>query len=602
MPSVVASQNEPQQPLSKKPPLVNLMKFTEAKEKITKLVNAMDEQEQYVKNCRHLRYTEIDIEAERKSGRIAPDELYVPQHIIDTNIRREQAKYISYVSSARRAAIFHDLDNQASDTALLENDFTNRFRYDGWQLPLYRCIDGMQQNGYGFVELVGDVTQPGHLKLQDVAYGDIGFSFDTRDIQSCELITRRYYFTKTQLLAMASSDTWKFSMEETLKVMEASPEGSVWDDKETSLYPIQKVMFRKGGIVMVAWSCVGKCNDWLKQPRPLYIGRQTLDPLTGKWVKAFETSYPYYVAVYNITENTILKQVKGRAYMDQDTQEGVSSLMSSFVTAHRRAAGLYFARDGDGDPNNDQVTQQNNYFKQGRLIDAKVKQFQLQAPDSSMLSAIQALATMNMQENSQIDYASQNRKDSRKTATEIQAALTESQLLGTIQLALFSTFMKQICTDFFAIVRSRVMAGLIGQNLEPQLQAQLNALYKGNYQVRPAGDTDVIEKQEKILRMQQTWPVVQATAAAPLFLAKLLTLMFPEDAPLYNQMIQQDQTKTTMLASVAHVLQGLIADPQQLSPQAQTHIPEIQGLLQQIGQVLNPQQQGGGKQAQPPQQ
>jgi len=57
---------------------------------------------------RKLRYAEVDIEVERKAGRIAPDEMFVPQHIIDTNIRREQSSYIQYVTEAPRAVILKD--------------------------------------------------------------------------------------------------------------------------------------------------------------------------------------------------------------------------------------------------------------------------------------------------------------------------------------------------------------------------------------------------------------------------------------------------------------------------------------------------------------
>lgn len=572
------------QPTGKTDKVPNNLIFEEAKDKITKLVAVMDEQEQCVLNNRNLRYTNLDIEAERKAGRIAPDELYVPQHVIDTNIRREQARYVSYLTGARRAMVLRDADDPSVDTAMLETDITNKFRYDGWQIPMFRWIDGMQQNGYGILELTMDATKPGHLKYQEVAYGDFGYSLDTRDIQSCEMVVRRYYFTKTQLLAMTRSDTWKFDLVQTKKVFYIQDTG-VNDYKEQSLYKIEKVMFRKSGVVYVGWSCQLKCDDWLREPKPLYLGRQTMDPTTGVYVKAFETAYPYYCANYNISENTVLKQGKGRAYLDQDTQEGISSLMSSFVTAHRRAAGLYFSKDSENDPNADVLEQVNVFFKQGALINGKVKQFQLQAPDSTMLQAIQGLAGMNMQETSSINFTAMNRQDSRKTASEIQAAQTEAQLLSTIQLALFSVTMKDVCTTFFEIVRSRVMAGLI------RIQSpQVAQLYLGNYIVKPSGDTDVIEKQEKIVKMQQTWPIVAQTPVAPMFLQKLLTLLFPDDAPLYIQGLQTDGQLKGALMACMNIIQALVEEPQQLlTPQAQQHLPELKQILMQVTGILNPQ-------------
>src|SRR5712664_128297 len=203
MPSDTKTKNEPQRLNTGYDKVPDWTKFDDAKERITKLVAVMDEQEQVLMNTRHLRYTQIDIEAERKSGRLAPDELYVPQHIIDSNIRREQARYVAYVSSSRRAVVFENIEDPSQDSSIIEKDFTERIRYDGWQVPMFRMIDGMQQNGFGIMELVMDVTMPGHLKFQDVAYGDFGYSLDSKDEQSCEMITRRHYFTKTQLIAMS---------------------------------------------------------------------------------------------------------------------------------------------------------------------------------------------------------------------------------------------------------------------------------------------------------------------------------------------------------------------------------------------------------------
>ena len=110
---------------------------------------------------RKLRYAEVDIEVERKAGRIAPDEMYVPQHIIDTNIRREQSSYIQYITQSPRAVILKDRNDPSLDLSLLETDLTEKLRFDGWQLSSYANIDGFQANGYGVMETVQDLGNPG---------------------------------------------------------------------------------------------------------------------------------------------------------------------------------------------------------------------------------------------------------------------------------------------------------------------------------------------------------------------------------------------------------------------------------------------------------
>src|SRR6202000_3242953 len=67
-------------------------------DKLKDVINVTDELQARCMVSRKLRYAEVDIEGEKKASRLAPDELYIPRHIIDTNIRREQPAYIQYVT------------------------------------------------------------------------------------------------------------------------------------------------------------------------------------------------------------------------------------------------------------------------------------------------------------------------------------------------------------------------------------------------------------------------------------------------------------------------------------------------------------------------
>jgi hypothetical protein len=135
----------------------------------------------------------------------------------------------------------------------------------------------------------------------------------------------------------------------------------------------------------------------------------------------YETEYPYILYPYLISENDTISQLKGRIFLDQDLQEAVTSLLSSTVTKARRSAGLYFSKDVS-DPNDDLLMQKNIFFRSGCLINSKVTEFELKAPDPAMFSAIQMLVTANQNETSQVNFAVNNRKDSRKTAKEIEVS------------------------------------------------------------------------------------------------------------------------------------------------------------------------------------
>jgi hypothetical protein len=528
---------------------VNTLEYKLKADKLQNLISVMDELQGQNAISRRLRYTEIDIEREKTDGKLSPDEVYVPQHIIDSNIRREQSSYVQFVTQSNRAIVMLDMDEPYLDCAIIERDASNRLRFEGWQTSMFANIDGFQQNGYGVMEVVLDETKDGSVAHEFVQLGDLGFVGDTRDVQQCEMVARNYYFSKTRLMSMAGDESWGFDEAQIKLVMDQAPNGdsstigSSINSKDKSLYRIHKVMFRYQGTVHVAWACYNICNDWLRAPRPLYIGRRELvkfgnqvqmmpDMVTPQSKEVYETEYPYYIFPYLITENDTISQLKGRAYLDQDTQIAVTSLISSACTAYRRASGLYFAKDSD-DPNADVLQQKNMFFKTGCLINQKVKQFQLTPPSADIFAAVQALVTANQSETSKVNFAAQNRKDSRKTATEIDAAQQEASVLSTVQVVLFSNALRSMYSKMFDVVASRVLAKLIAVN------ELLYKLYQRNYMIKPSGDTDVIERQRRLKLMMDAWPVMQQTPAASIFLSDLLTLSLPDYAPKYIQIFMK---------------------------------------------------------------
>lgn len=532
---------------------INSTDYQTLEDKLKELKEIFDDLSQKSIASRDLRYSEVDIEAERKAQTLQPDELYIPQHIIDTNIRREQSPYVQYITQSPRAIICDDSVDSTVDLSILEKDLTKKLRYDGWQLSQFANIDGFQANGYSIMEVIQDLNNPGEVGHEMVQLGDFAFLSDTRDLQLVEMTGRTYYYTKTRLIALCGDGTKEsdWSREQVDKVISKDPSTNDYtvrsnDGRDKSLYMVQKNMFRVNGIVQVAWSCPEVCDNWLRKPRPLFIGmrkpyqaslvEKAQAMMTGQPVKTseeqYETEYPYILFPYLISENDTISELKGRVFLDQDLQEAVSSLMSSTVTQARRSAGLYFSKDVS-DPNDDLLLQKNIFFKSGCLINSKVTQFQLTPPDPAMFSAINMLVTANQNETSQVNFAVNNRKDSRKTAEEIKTASQQATVLSTVQVVLFSIALTQLYRKMTNIIVSRVNAGLIKVSLI------LAPLYQRKFTVKPSGDTDVVEKQQLIQQMMTAWPVVQNTPCAQSFLSTLLEKMFPDYAARWIQMFEQ---------------------------------------------------------------
>lgn len=617
---------------------INSTRYSDLQLKIKELKDVIDDHQLKQSASRLLRYAEVDIEAERESGRFLPDELYIPMHVIDTNIKREQAPYVQYVSQSQRAVICSDLDDSGQDLALLEEDLTKKLRYDGWQLPLFSNIDNFQANGYGIMEVVYDPNQPGHVAHEMVQYGDFGFVTDTRDIQSVEMCGRAYYYTRTKLLALCGSGDRDddFIREQVMKVIDSSPSQSntsqdiTYDNQRSSLYRIYKMMFRVEGMIYVAWCCPDLCDSWLRIPRKLFIGRkqqiqapngmssiiqrqmvaqggnpmQPQQPQAAQSQDAFETQFPYVVFPYLISENDTIAQLKGRVFLDQDQQEAITSLLSSTCTQARRASGLYFSKDVT-DPNDEFLMEKNVFFKSSCIINSKITSFQLPPPNPSMFNAINTLYSLNQNETSQVNFAVNNRKDSRKTAKEVSTAEQQQQNLSTVQVVLFAISLKNMYTIMTDIIVSRVKAGVLKIN-----NPQVAVLYNRRFQVKPSGDTDVIERQQKINMMLQSWPVYQNTPMAQAFLTVLTELMFPDEAARYQaavtQSMQQQQSQgnqmiqqvLTMMKTMANGIHKLAKSPEYFSDSGRLHAfpivehfsDELDALEKQVNQN-NPQQQ-----------
>lgn len=597
---------------------INAVNYKDWQTKLTNLKSLMEDARALNTTERRLRYAEINIEDERAAGRIAPDELYIPQHIIDSNIRREQSSYVQYIVQSPRAIILEDVENPVLETSAIEKDATSRIRYDGWQIPMFSNIDGMQQSGYGVMEIIYDKNKAGSLRHEYIQKCDFGLVTDTKNIQEAELVGRNYYFSKTTLLTkgiqLEELGGFGFNPEQVSKITDGNPStvdaSTAGDSKDKSLFCIQKVMFRVNGVVVVAWTSKERCDDWVRAPRPLFIGRKKLavdpvsgqpvmDPLTGIPVSQDDTEseYPFYLFPYLISENDTISQLKGRVFLDQDTQQAVSSLLSSTCTAHRRASGLYFSKDVE-DPNSDVLTQKNVYFKTGALINGKVQQFQLNAPGAEMLGAIQALVTSNQSQTSQINFAAMNRQDSRKTATEVNAAQEESQSLSTVQVVLFSNSLRNLYDSMFRIIQSRVLAGLI------QVEPPLVELYKRTYHVKPSGDVDVIERQKTVQMMLQMWQIMAQTPAAVPFLADMLTKMFPDNAPKYLNIFAQaqqaqQQGQQQMMQAIGADIVALAQHPEMFTPEGQQKaLPAIQQAAALIGNGQNNNQPTQGQNGQ----
>jgi len=565
---------------------------------IRSLKSAWGEEIGRTEERRNLRKVKIDIEGERAKGNLEQDELYCSVRLIDSNITREHARHLQYLTKSARNVILVAQADSNVEVSLVESDFTLKGRYNGWETPFMQAIDGMETHGWDFIEIVFDKNKPGNFSNEHIGHDNLLYPTDTKDFQGSPFIVRTIDYTTKQLVTFAKKNGW--DKEQVAKLLNSTlkdrPQSSVGDscDKLYALHSVEKVFYRNedDSFIYVGWSAVNSCDEWLREPKRLFLGKVAINPeaigMEDKYVQLFETSYPIEPLLYSISEEKLLMSIQGRAELDEAKQDAVISLLTSYVTQARRASGLYFGTDNSNGTPLDEA-QTNIKLKQGAIFDARLAQFKIDSPSPEMVNAINIIIGQSQMERGDVNYAVQSNKSTRKTSAEVKMAGSEQELLGDIKTLLLSISLRNIFTRNFDIYQSRVKAGLL-TSIIPQVKLLLDSY---DFIIKPAGDIDIIERQQKIELMQRSWQVMQGTAAAGEFLKDLIKLLFPAEAQRYIQAIGVDEAKNNILQAVSSLIQEVMLDPAtgQIKPEFTTYAGELQQIQQAVASVVGTTQQ-----------
>lgn len=580
----------------------NMLDFTQARIHLQRLVSDWKSEIEETETRRKIRDVEIDVEQLRKEGKLDEDETLVPVRVVDVNIQREQPAYINYLKNSRRLAIFKSLSVPDQDTQLLEQEFTSGMTYTAWETAFYKCIDGAETHGWDAVEVTYDESKPLNVGIEPIGHDMLFFPLSAIDIQFSPRIIRKYEVTLSQLDKFVTKHGWKLEQVQKLKDARRNTQKAI----ETLV--VYKVFFKNEGQVFIGWfSLEHDCNDWLFSPVPLDMGiteeQDQIDPATSQPIKIRVpkpvTMYPVFLLPYRETEKPKLTDHKGRVFLDEYKQEAQTAVLSGFINGLTRASNLYASPEKEDGTGASLKELQNLKLKPGRIMNNPMRWFSVDYPDPMVLRALQYFDTANSQETNQVNFAAMNREDSRKTAKEIGAAQQEQALLNSVQLTLFSTFVRQVYSFAWLIVQSQALQnkikfllvridqpviGLSGQPvLNPQTnQPMVNSVFVNNtkvisqiYDIRAAGDVDVIQRQEKIMQMKQDWPVVSTTALRDRFLQDLMKLQYPDVGEQYAQILAQNSMMAQMqglIGRLGMVLEGALKD----NPEMLTKLPPEQ--------------------------
>jgi hypothetical protein len=583
-----------------------LVDFSRAKVFLKRIVNDWDSEVKQTDIRRSIRDIDVDNESLRKAGKLDEDESLIPDRVIDTNIQREIPPFINYLKNSRRLAIFTCISNpDITDSQRLELEFTRGMTYPNWETPFYKEIDGAATHGWDAMEVVYDTSKPLNVGVEQIGHDKLFFPKSCLDIQDAARIIRAYDVTIEQLKKFVES--FSFSREQVGKIIATRSRKN--DEPET--VRIYKKLCKCDGSVWVGWFSLDHgCDDWLKAPIPLVLGikekqiTQVQVPTTvmgplgpeqvmtsqpqESWVDVPVKQYPIFILPYRETEKPRVVDHYGRVFLDKYKQEAMTSILSSFVTGLYRATQVYASRSQD-DGTGSSLGEENNVSLVGnRILNKPITFFHSDYPDPMVLKALQYFDVANAAETNQVSFATNNRQDSRKTATEIESSQQQQALLNSVQLTLFSTHIRSIYSLAWMIVQSQAMQSVIkfllikiqvpqinpmtkdpviGLDGQPVMQDQWvndEEIIKQVYDVRAAGDVDVIQRSEKIQQMKQDWPVISETVLKDAFLAELIRLQYPDSGNKWATILEtqgnQFNQMKGLLGAMGKMMAGAITD------------------------------------------
>ena len=624
-----AAGTEPTAPEAAEP----LSNFETFKKYAEKLISKNKELRTRIDDNRKARRSSPDVNAMRSQGKIGANHTAIGLRFIDTNIANEMPEHIAYLTQSRRVGVFQPNDarlirDSGFEKDYVEAEFARVMTYPGWQGPYIQMLDASSLHGFNHLEVVYDESKPGHVAVEYCETETLLFD-RCRDIQSSRLVMRRYDVTIVDLDAYTiryelDAKTVK-QLRDKLLEEETNESGGGNNTKELTKTKDNLALYRVfykdvDGKVWETWYTPDIEKFLTKEPRPFTNGIKTRriemvasqEAMNTESQTTFEeeqqSEYPFYAKRFRLTEDPIVQQTEGRADIDYSKQDASSYTLSTYINGCIDASNtMWSPKDtdpgrGGGEPKT--ITME---LKNGAVWDTPMTPFRAPYPDSQMLSAVNAIQTINQTETSKVNYAVQNRKDSRKTATEITSATQESTKLSGVQVLMFSLTMTAVLNAAWRIVQSCALQGAITFCPDANGKNRIELIEK-EFVIKPAGDVDFVQAQERVQKMQQDWPVIQATSLKDKFLSDYIMLRYPEKAEEYNAILQQGNLMPKLLQSSMQLLVQAVTDENgQVRPEWQAQIPQLQQLQQQAMAVLQanmPAQAAGqaaGNQEQPQQ-
>lgn len=579
----------------------NLLDLSVADGLIANLIASHASIETVMVTNRRLRKNTANVEALQASGKLGPNETFIGVKLIDQNIKTALPPLLSYLKQSPRLATFSPGNN-----GYLDAEFTRVMQPTGWEVPYIQVLDGAELNGLSYMQVRNDPTTLGSVTFKAIPFDEIIYDRRLNTIQDSPLVLIKHIVTSVSFYDWDSfenfdreSDSYKNLAK---KLRSATPE-TISDN-----LVIFETYVKVKGLVYRGWF-VKDNKQWLKSPLPFSNGIEESVPQvsdnpedvmsTPTLVRGpvHLTYYPIVVKSISITENCCHIEIEGTAADAYNKQEAATNLMTAAVNSCKLAAVTMWSPDGQNVDGAAPAQLQFTVAKNA-IWKTPMRAFNAPWPDPQIFKGIESLIQQNATENNQVAWAVNNRKDTRKTATEISAAQSQQSLLTGTSALVFSIFLRDLFTMTWPIVQSAAIAGRIQFLSDMEPPAKEEALNKP-YEVKPAGDIDFAEREKRISMLAQDLPMFQGTPVGKLVMEEYVRLRYPDKAAEWTKGLGASNDDQ-LIQGLAQALQSSVMTPEgQLKPEFEQDKASFEQLQQAVQQRLAQTPNAQSQQSQP---
>jgi len=568
----------------------NLLDLNTANGLISQYISSHGAVEATTVTNRRLRSNKADVEQMRSAGLLQENQTFIGVRLINQNINQALPPLLSYLKQSPRMATFVPGDN-----SYLDQEFTRVLQYPGWEIPYIEVLDGAELNGIGYMMVKADNTKLGGVSMETIPFNEIVYDRRLKSLQDSPAVLIKHVITAVSFYHWDSFENFDKNSDAYNAITKRllSEEVNVIGDDLV----IYETFVKVNGFVYRGWYYKDS-KQWLKQPLPFSNGIEesvpevNIDPMAMTTEPTYVnkpvhlTYYPIAVKRAEIKENRKHDEAEGRAVEDYHKQEAATTLMTAAVNGCTQAANTMWSPDGanlDG-----MAPAQLQYkIKNNAIWKTPMRAFTAPWPDPMIFKGIEAITQQNAMENNQVAWAVNNRKDSRKTATEIEAAQQQQGMLTGTSALVFSIFLRDVLTMTWPIVQSEAKKGSIKFLIEVSDPAEKEVILSKQYEVKPAGDIDFVEKQQRITNIQQDMPMFQGTPIGQEMMKEYVRLRYPEKYDQWSKILSQGND-TQLIQGLGQALQAVVTDETtgQLKPEFAAEAQSFQQLQQAVQQRL----------------